>query len=253
MLKKVLIVSLLIVILVDLSILGINYLKVFLFQTGPWILAISMCLGLLAGGLIAIFNKKTLTVPAELLKRHTLASYLEHWGTAYGMFVLIISGLLLLINPTLFQMNLHFLGLFFILLFGSYFLADFFVSKKFNILLPNYIDIADGTVKKYLFGMKWNDNGKYLSSQKSSFLALTAFGIGITITGVIKIVGIIWSLPVELIQISTRVHDIAAALFVLTVVVHIILVMLFRHNRQLLISWFTGTISEEDPKQKNTD
>jgi cytochrome b subunit of formate dehydrogenase len=248
MLKRTLIGSLLILIFLNLGILGIYYLKVSLFQISPWILAISIYLGLITWVLMTLFKKETLIVPAGLLKRHTLASYMEHWGTAFGLFVLIISGLLLLINPTLFQMNLHFLGLFFVLLFGSYFLADFFVSKKFNNLLPNYIDIADGTLGKYLFRMKWSDNGKYLSSQKSSFLSLTTFCIGITITGVLKLVGIIWSLPVELIQISTRVHDIAGALFVLVVVVHIMLVLFVRSNRRLLISWFTGTIPEEHPK-----
>jgi cytochrome b subunit of formate dehydrogenase len=252
MLKRVLIISLLILIFLILSILGINYLKVSLFQTSPWILVIPICLGLLTGGLITMFKKKKLIVPTELLKRHSLASYMEHWGTALGLFVLIISGFLLLIKPTLFQMNLHFLGLFFVLLFGCYFLADFFISKKYNDLLPNYVDLIDGTLRKYLYKTRWVDNEKYLSSQKSSFLSLTTFGIGITITGMIKIVGMLWNLPLELIQISTRVHDIAAALFVIVVLIHIILAALVRDNRRLLVSWFTGIVPEDGPKNNKT-
>jgi cytochrome b subunit of formate dehydrogenase len=253
MLKKVLLVSILFLILMALSIVGINYLNIILFRTSPWILAISLSLGLLIGGLRARFkNTFGSEAPAGLIKRHTVASYFEHWGTAFGLFVLMISGLLLFGTPDLFQMNLHFGGLFITLLFGGYFLADFFVSKKFNNLLPSFMDITDGTIKKYIFRIKWIDNGKYLASQKSSFLASATFGIGIVITGLIKLAGILWSLPAEIIHMSTSVHDIAAVIFVMLVFVHMILVLSVRSNRRLLRSWFTGTIPEEGQKTKTT-
>lgn len=251
MLRKVILFSLLIIILFSLGILGLNYWHAFLFQTNSWILAIPLSLGLFTAGLRAGIQKSKRTVYAGLEKRHTVAAYLEHWGTAMGIFMLIISGLLLLIQPTFFQSNLHFLGLFMVLLFGSYFAVDFFSAKKFNDLLPNYNDIIDGTVKKYLHIIKWEDNGKYLASQKTSFLAFTTFGLGILITGVIKLAGILVSLPAELIQISTWLHDIAGALFVVLVVVHILLALLVRYNRLLLLSWFTGKMAEEGQKKTN--
>jgi cytochrome b subunit of formate dehydrogenase len=251
MLKKALIASILLLILLALSISGITFLKASLFQTVPWVLAAPVFLGFLAGGLLARLKTKTgLTAPSEPEKRHTIVSFVEHWATAAGLLVLIISGLRLKRSPDLFQANLHFLGLFIFLFFGGFFLADFFVSKKFSNLLPNLSDIIDGTLKKYLFRMKWNDKGKYLSSQKSSFLVFSAFGIGIVITGIIKMAGIMWSLPVELIQISTSIHDIAAVLFVLVVIIHIFWVLLVNYNRRLLISWFTGIIPQEVTAKK---
>jgi cytochrome b subunit of formate dehydrogenase len=249
MLKKVLIISFLFLILVVLSILGINYWKVFLFQDSAWILAAAASLGLLSGGLLAGFKKEIeMAVPAGLVKRHTLISFMEHWGTTLGLLISMISGLLLIINPSLLQMNLHFLGLILIFIFGDYFLADFLVSKKLNNLLPSFTDILDGTLKKYLFRTKWSDHGKYLASQKSSFLAFIAFGFGIAVTGVIKVIGIIWSLPVEIIRTSTSIHDISAILFSVMVFIHIILVLSVPSNRRLFNSWFTGTIAEQSLK-----
>jgi cytochrome b subunit of formate dehydrogenase len=246
MLKKVSVISFIFLILAALSILGINYWKVFLFQDSAWILAVAVSLGLLSGGLLSGFKKEIdSAAQAGLAKRHTLISFMEHWGTSLGLLVLMISGLLLIVNPSLLQMNLHFLGLILIFLFGGYFLADFFVSKKFNNLLPDFTDIIDGTIKKYLFRTRWSDKGKYLASQKSSFLAFAAFGIGIAVTGVIKIIGIKWNIPVKIIQTSTSIHDISAILFSVIVLVHIIMVVSVPSNRRLFISWFTGTIGEQ--------
>ena len=245
MLKKVLWFSILFLIAAALSIFWLKDVTAYLFLSIPWLLALSMFLGLLTGTLKVKFKSTSRSVPAGWVKRHTLGSFLEHWGTVFGLLLLIISGFLLRAMRTLFQTNFHFLGLFITLFFGCYFLADFFLSKKFKNLLPSLTDIIDGTVKKYLFRAKWSDSGKYISSQKLAFLAFTTLGIGITITGIIKLAGILWRIPIELIKISTSVHDIAAVLFVLMVFVHIVLVLSISVHRRLLRSWFTGTVPEE--------
>jgi cytochrome b subunit of formate dehydrogenase len=254
MLKKVLLLSTLLLFALALAIIGINYLTSYLFLKIPWLLAVSVFLGVLTGGLTSKLKNKSLPkVPAGQVKRHNTGSFLEHWGTAAGIFLLMLSGLLLHGNPSLFQTTFHFLGLFLALFFGSYFLADFFASKKYFGLLPNLLDIFDGTIKKYLFRAKWNDNGKYLSSQKSAFLLFTTFGIGISVTGLIKIAGLLWRLPPELVKISTLVHDITSVLFAAVVFIHILLVLTVAAHRRLLRSWFTGTVPDESRKIPTPD
>jgi len=126
-------------------------------------------LGVLTGGLTSKLKNKSLPkVPAGQVKRHNTGSFLEHWGTAAGIFLLMLSGLLLHGNPSLFQTNFHFLGLFLALFFGSYFLADFFASKKYFGLLPNLLDIST-VPSRSIFQGEWNDNGKYLSFRNQLF------------------------------------------------------------------------------------
>lgn len=235
-------ISALFMILLALSILLINYSTTVLFQDRPWILAISVSLGILTGTLRAFVKIKSGPAdPSGLIMRHTVDSFVEHWGTASGILLLLISGFLLIFGLSRFEVNLHFIGLFVTLLCGSYFLADFFLSQQSVNLLPNLTDIIDGTLKKYLLRIKSSEKGKYLSSQKSSFFAFATLGIGITITGVIKLAGVIWSIPAELIQISTSVHDILAYLFAALLVVHVTLTLSVRSYRRLIRSWFTGT------------
>jgi cytochrome b subunit of formate dehydrogenase len=173
-------------------------------------------------------------------ERHTVDAMMEHWGTAVGIFILMISGFQVRFYPGFAATNLHFIGLFLTLLFGFYFLADFAASNKFNELLPDDKDIIDGTIKKYLLHMKSKEIGKYLSSQKSSFLAFIVIGGLIAISGTIKLLVFYIRIPSTLLQTSTTVHDISAVLFVLLLIVHVFLVLAIRSNRVLLPSWFTG-------------
>ena len=130
------------------------------------------------------------------------------------------------------------------LFFGGFFLADFFVAGKFKYLLPNFEDIFRGTLSKYLFRIAWRDDGKYLSSQKSALLAWIAIGFGIVLTGVVKMVSILWQVPAILVSISTHAHDILGILFILMLIVHVLIVLAVRHYRGLLPSWFTGKIKD---------
>ena len=172
--------------------------------------------------------------------RHSIDSILEHWGTAVGIFILIISGIQIHYHTGLPAIKIHFLGIFITLLFGSYFLTDFFVSRKYRTLLPGLKDIIDGTVRKYLFRFKYKENGKYLASQKASFLLFGILGTIILITGIIKLLFFYITISFRLFEVSTRIHDISAILFGLVLIVHILLVIARRHNWPLLLSWFNG-------------
>jgi cytochrome b subunit of formate dehydrogenase len=227
-------------------------LKINLFQETRWIFIAAFVVGIIAGAIGARIKQsrqaRTVNKPPE---RHTLDSIMEHWGTAIGLFIMIVSGYQIHEHNGPNAINLHFLGLFLTLLFGSYFLADFLVSRKYAALFPNIKDIVDGTIKKYIFRVKLKETGKYLSSQKSSFLVFAILGGLIFVSGVIKLLRFYISISYRIINIATTIHDVSALLFVAVLAVHIVLVLMKRTNWPLLRSWFTGKQPEEHQAQGN--
>ena len=237
MLKRVLLSIGLIAFIVMASILweqkfGSLYSRFQVFRDTRSIFIVTFIVGTAAGIIVALIkialsSRKTNHQP----ERHSIDSILEHWGTAIGIFILIVS------------------GIFLTFLFGSYFLADFLVTGKFRTLIPNIKDIIDGTIKKYIFHFKFKETGKYLASQKSSFLLFAILGTVILITGVIKLLFFYISMPFKLFEIATKVHDISALLFGIVLIVHILLVIARNANWPLLLSWFNGKNPESHQDQ----
>jgi cytochrome b subunit of formate dehydrogenase len=241
MLKRLLSLAGLIVFVSIVSILWINNFSGTLFRAARWILIWTFVAGTVAGIIGAIIKNspksRNVNRPAA---RHSLDSVMEHWGTAIGIFILIFSGLQIYNRGGIAGIKVHFLGLFFTLLFGAYFLADFFISKKFQTLFPTVKDIVHGTIGKYLFRLKVNETGKYLSSQKSSFLAFIISGGLIFISGIIKLIPYYGHIPFQLLRVATKIHDISALAFGIILAIHILLVIAHRANWPLLRSWFDG-------------
>jgi cytochrome b subunit of formate dehydrogenase len=222
-----------------------------LFSDTSWV----FLLALIAGAVSGMFRARAKLRNTDQVNdppRHTLFSFIEHWGTGIGIIILIVSARLLgfvfvphTSSPSVIPSNLHFIGLFFTLLFGSYFLTDFLFSREYRILIPNLNDIWNGTIKKYLLRKKWDETGKYLSSQRSAFLAFAVLGFGVLVTGAIKTVNLAWQNQSQSVLRVSYAHDIFAILFILLLIVHIILVLVVRSYRRLLYSWFTGRNSIE--------
>lgn len=247
MLRKLLL-FLLVIVVIGLSIWGISNIQVRLFANMPWLLAISIipgtCLGLVRA-IIAIKQGKLY----RSWDRHTIDSFLQHWGTAAGIFLLMLSAYRIFTGSAgFFATNLHFLGSFIALFFGCYFLVDFFVLKKYYALLPTVEDIIKGTIGKYFFQMKWREVGKYQSSQKSAFLAFAIIGSEVFLTGAIKLAVFFVNMPIEVLKITSLIHDAAGVFFVLMLLVHVLLVTGVRAHRSLLITWLIGDTSETHPE-----
>jgi cytochrome b subunit of formate dehydrogenase len=245
MVKKTVAFLVIYVIVLALVIVWVSSAQTKLFSDIPWVFSIAIISGIIIG--VFTSRAKLKNTGREVNPpRHTLYSFMEHWGTGIGIILLIVSSRLLGLsfipqdnNPSVMPSNLHFIGLVFTLLFGVYFLTDFLASREYRTMLPNITDIWDGTIKKYLFRKKWNDTGKYLSSQKSAFLAFTVLGLGVLVTGVIKSVGLREDPSPPVTGVSYA-HDIFAMLFILLLIVHVLLVLFVRTYRRLLWSWFTG-------------
>jgi cytochrome b subunit of formate dehydrogenase len=253
-LKRVLFTIGMIVFIAIVSVWWTINLKSNLFQETRWIFIAAFVVGIIAGTIGARIKQlrrlKAVNQPSE---RHTLDSIMEHWGTAVGIFILIISGYQIHVHGGVTSIKLHYLGLFFTLLFGSYFLADYFVSRKYVSLFPNIKDIVDGTIKKYILRLKSKEAGKYLSSQKSSFLVFVILGGLIFISGVIKLLRFYISISYRITKIATTIHDVSAWGFVVILVIHILLVVSWSAYRPLLRSWFTGKTSERQQDSKSED
>jgi cytochrome b subunit of formate dehydrogenase len=246
MVKKVILLTSVIFIMLVLAIIYIVNVKFLLFLNMRLFMAVAITLGLLSGVWRGGAHNRHLKRVNFQSERHTIDSFLEHWGTATGILLLMISGFFIELGyQRFFSKNLHFLGLVITLYFGTYFLAHFIVSTKYKELVPNLKDIIDGTVKKYLFRKAWKDTGKYMASQKSSFLVFSIMGIMIFLSGALKVTAYYFGTPMQLLRLATRIHDIIAVLLGLMVLVHILLVTFVRSYRRLLPSLFTGKAKEQ--------
>ncbi|MFA5628797.1 MAG: cytochrome b/b6 domain-containing protein [Dehalococcoidales bacterium] len=226
----------------------------------PWLLIVSAVAGILLGLLRKRFTCKAIIENGKV-QRHEIGSFIEHWLTVVGIFLLIISGFIIgflffphftdTLKSILFPLNMHFIGLNITLLGGFYFLTDYIFSCKLSSLIPNFKDLSEGTIGKYLFKKECCNEGKYLSSQKAAFLVYAILGGVQIITGFIKIMGHFWGISHTALAVTTLIHDIFSLLFVIMVIVHVLFVVLSTKHRTLLKSWFTGNVSESYAKEEH--
>jgi cytochrome b subunit of formate dehydrogenase len=148
-------------------------------------------------------------------------------------------------------LNVHFVGIIIATFGGLYFLTDYLLSKRISTLVPSIRDITQGTIKKYILKQKYENEGKYLSSQKSAFLVFALLGGMLFITGIVKVLAHSWQMPSAVMAVSTQIHDVFALLFVIMLLIHVIMALLVKKHRVLLKSWFTGQINEQYVKKEN--
>lgn len=223
-----------------------------IYFSGAWDLLIrAMVIGTVLGGTRAVLKSKPKIVAGEVT-RHDAGSFLSHWGTATGIFLLIASGIMIgffppasrVLTEKLFGMNLHFIGLAITLFCGLFWAVDFILSRSYNELVPNIKDIIYGTLGKYLLRREWRYEGKYLSSQKSAFLAFVCIGFVILITGFIKVAAYIWPITADIHAVATFIHDVFSIFFILLLIMHVVIVIILRHWLALK-SWGTGKMPIE--------
>lgn len=225
-----------------------------------WVIAGSAVLGFLLGAARAKLKGRAEIVDG-IVMRHGGGSFFKHWGTAIGIFVLITSGILLgfLFIPAqvdtteaaLFPLNLHFIGVVITLFGGFFFAADFLVSRNYSVLIPNFQDIIGGFFGKYFLRRKYLKEGKYLASQKAAFLGMATIGSVVLITGAIKVAGHFWEIKASVLGTATFVHDIAALLFILMLITHLVFVFALPAHWPTIKSWFTGKVTEEYVKEEH--
>ena len=222
------------------------------------VIAGSVVLGFLFGAIRAKVKGREAIENGEVI-RHGGGSFLEHWGTVVGISVLIASAFLLgfLFFPSqmgtaeeaLFPLNLHFIGVVITLFGGFFFVGDFLVSMKYRVLIPTFREIMGGFFGKYFLRRKWHNDGKYIASIKSAFLAFSVIGGTIVITGAIKVAAHVWPINASLLGTATFVHDLFALFLILMVIAHLTFLFLLPDPWTLIRSWFTGKVPEEFVKE----
>lgn len=230
------------------------------FDDVLWVVLAAIVLGLVLGAVRAILRKK-LAIIGDEAERHDSSSFLEHWGTAIGIFTLIASGIILgfLFIPSFVStskeaiapINMHFIGLVITMFGGCYFLADYILARDYDKLIPNIPDIIGGTIAKYFLRRKWTAEDKYLSSQKSAFLAFAALGGCVLVTGAIKVAAHIWHMQATAYAVTTFFHDIFSLLFILLLIVHVLLVVGLKAHWPALVSWVTGKVKKDYVKHEH--
>ncbi len=258
--KRMLLIAVVLLGVLTAGVFWANTSETLLFDTMPWVVVASAVLGFLLGAIRARLKGREKIVGEEVI-RHGGGAFIGHWGTALGTFVLIVSAFLLgflffpsQVNTTaeaLFPLNLEFIGVVFLLFGGFHFVADFLFSGNYSRLIPNLQDIVGGTLGKYLLRREWRAEGKYLSSQKSAFLAWAVLGAVILVTGAIKAAAHIWPIQASVLSTTTYIHDIFALLSVIMLIVHVLFVLVFPDHRPALKGWFTGKLSAEHAQKEH--
>ncbi len=250
---KVVVILVLVIAALAVGIVFANNSDAVFFDSIPWITIVAAGAGFVLGAARALLKGKETICYGEV-NRHGSGSFLEHWGTALGIFVLLASGIIMgfLFFPhiaktpadTVSPLNIHFIGVLVTLFGGFFFAGDYLLTRKFDRLLPNIPDIFGGLFGKYFLKRKWTDEDKYLSSQKVAFLGFALFGGVLLVSGAAKVAAHVWEIQAGWWSFFTVLHDLFSLLFIFLLIVHVLLVLGLR-EWPALKSWITGNITEE--------
>lgn len=197
------------------------------------------------------------------ITRHNLAIRFTHWVTAISIFILLFTGFgqmpiyrrynvdtlpgLSWSSDFLITVNIHYIAAIFLVFISFYYLTYLIVTKNRDIL-PKKGDTKESLIiMASMVGLaKEPDNDKFLAEQRLAF-AVTAFSILILIvTGFIKVYKNLpgTSLSETWIFWAAQLHNLFTFILLFSIIMHL-LAFLYKHNRPLVPSMFTGKISRD--------
>ena len=225
-----------------------------LFFYDPIILVsipVAIGIGFVAGAIFGAQKKKDRIISGEIT-RHGIHTIISHWGTAFGIFALMASGILsgflnvppFFSTPSMLMMalNIHFFAILLISLTGTFFIADYTFSRQWLLLWPTMTDIIHGFFDNLILHHPWAKERKYLSSQKVAFLGAAVIGLVMLVTGAIKVASHVYIINANVWAWATVIHDVFFLLMVLYLIVHVGMVLLGGHWASFE-SYFTGEMS----------
>ena len=231
-----------------------------LFNTAAWAIPIAVLLGIFVGATIR--SEKSKIRNGKVL-RHSWASPFYHWSFALSGIALIVTGIYvgflfiprILNDPQAINLmyNIHFVGAFLFLFGMSAHITDGYITGKFKEHLPESGDLGDA-VSHYTSRIGLGNHpreGKYLASERLSYVLWLVFIGLIVLTGFFKAAAHIWDISADVMGAATFIHDLSALAMVLLLVVHVILGALVPWSWQLLRSMFTGYVTEDYVKKNH--
>lgn len=213
--------------------------------------------------------KERIIEKENMILRHSPIELIEHWVLAISGFVLIFSGFGELPMYKRFMVTqipgLGWAGDFFINLKIHYLAGMAFVSVMvFHALYHGWLGHRGLLPKRgdfkasiltilSMFGFgEEPKSDKYLPEQRLAYVYLGGVGLILVLTGMIKVIknlpGVF--LPPALITATTLLHTFATVFFLLGVVAHLS-ALIFKVNRPLAKSIFTGKVDVEYAKQRH--
>jgi cytochrome b subunit of formate dehydrogenase len=103
-------------------------------------------------------------------------------------------------------------------------------------------DIIEGFIGKYFLRRKWDQEEKYLSSQKSAATPYILIGLVILLSGAVKVAAHIWPISASFWGWATVVHDVFMVFIIFYTLVHVGIVVGLG-DWPAFRSWFSGTMS----------
>lgn len=214
--------------------------------------------------------KKESLETQESICRHTAIEIAEHWLFALSGLVLIFSGFGELPMYKRFMVTqipgLSWAGDFFIHLKIHYLSALVFVGVMVfhgvyhgmlghRGLLPKKGDLKASLVTILsLFGVGEEPKShKYLPEQRLAYIYIGATGLLLVVTGLVKVVKNLPTvhLPPDLIKWTTLTHTFATLFFLVGVIAHLA-ALIFKVNRPLVRSIFTGKVDRDYIRERHT-
>ncbi|MGA3094144.1 MAG: hypothetical protein ABSD79_01995 [Dehalococcoidales bacterium] len=233
-------------------------------RNAQWGIVASVVIGLILGVARGRLKKKN-AIKGEVVTRHGVGSFISHWATGFGIFLLIYSGVMLgffimgnsksigfipvfaqTVTQVIPALNVHYFAVLMTLFGGFFFGADYIATRDWMLLIPNMRDLIQGFIGKYFLRRKWEAEDKYMSSQKGAFVPFAAIGIVMLITGAIKVAGHVWTGPdgisANVLGWATVFHDVFMVFTILYILVHVCIVVGLK-EWPAFRSWFSGTMS----------
>lgn len=225
----------------------------FLFDNYPWLPFLAAFVGIVGGGRC---RRTDPFIDGNKVWRHDKAAIFSHWTHALGCIFLLASGFGLgfFMFPRLFSgpgfaawlMNLHFIGTMLFVFGGFFWAANMVVSpERFKEHLPEKGSFSETIIHyAHLFKLTKREvtPGKYHGSERLAFVPMVLVAVLMIFTGFVKVGARMFTVPTDMLQTMTWVHDISTLLILVLFIFHVTLGALVPWSWPLLSSMFRGHV-----------
>ncbi len=234
-----------------------------MFDKFPFLLLAAPFLGLLCSGLVKRHDPE---IRGDRVLRHDAPARIAHWTHGIGTAALIVSGVVLGTRltasfvaagePAAFWFDAHYVFAA-IFLFGTFFwMGNTLVSPhRFREHLPTKKCVSS-TINHYgsLLGFKkctYPREEKYFESERIAFLMALGGGALMAITGIVKVLAHVVSMPEQVMTVATWAHDIGAAIMLLFLLAHVFFGALIPVAWKTVPSMIFGSVSLEHARHEH--
>ncbi|MDF2557884.1 MAG: cytochrome b subunit of formate dehydrogenase [Bacillales bacterium] len=201
--------------------------------------------------------------------RQSLSNRLVHWGAAFSIFSLIISGFGQMpmykrynivklpgaewLGDYSITLLMHYVGAVILIFIVFYHMFVHLFQKEYDAI-PKRGDVKESwkIIKAIITKGEEPPSEKYLAEQRLAYLAIGVTVLILVITGIIKVIKniSIAFIPHSIVTISTTLHNFATFFLIFLIIAHLA-AFLIKANRKLLPGMITGYVDEEYVKHRH--